>query len=174
MGSATQAGPSGLFSCWLAHARRHHRGCTHSGRSVRPAEYERADQDWPTRLEYWRRAPRGLHGYAPDCDVSHSYSTPPPLFSKLHSGLSPEIAQFQRSPDQPDRDWHIKGSKCVYCLLTCLSLVNRQPLDLEDPLPTTRDTCFGQYLCLSYFRRRYLLSNRTVPKRSNPSSWPGA
>ncbi|KAF8185316.1 glycoside hydrolase family 47 protein [Mycena galopus ATCC 62051] len=27
------------------------------------------------------------------------------------TGLAPEIAQFQASPEQPDRDWHIKGSK---------------------------------------------------------------
>ncbi|KAK7007966.1 alpha-1,2-mannosidase [Favolaschia claudopus] len=27
------------------------------------------------------------------------------------TGLSPEIAQFQQSPQQPDRDWHIKGSR---------------------------------------------------------------
>ncbi|KAJ7030177.1 glycoside hydrolase family 47 protein [Mycena alexandri] len=47
-------------------------------------------RDWNTGVEL-------LEG----CMATHQTAT----------GLSPEIAQFQRSPDQPDRDWHIKGSK---------------------------------------------------------------
>ncbi|KAJ7159697.1 glycoside hydrolase [Mycena filopes] len=47
-------------------------------------------RDWNTGVEL-------LEG----CMATHDTAT----------GLSPEIVQFQRSPEQPGRDWHIKGSK---------------------------------------------------------------
>ncbi|KAJ6505532.1 glycoside hydrolase [Mycena sanguinolenta] len=47
-------------------------------------------RDWKTGVEL-------LEG----CMATHQTAT----------GLSPEIVQFQTSPDQPERDWYIKGSR---------------------------------------------------------------
>ncbi|KAJ6605364.1 glycoside hydrolase family 47 protein [Mycena vulgaris] len=63
------------------------------------------------------------------------------------TGLSPEIVQFQPSPDQPGRDWHIKDSKCVspsandsdYQGSTFSFLF----LDPADRRATTQSTCSG-------------------------------
>ncbi|KAJ7233609.1 glycoside hydrolase [Mycena haematopus] len=51
---------------------------------------ETGQRDWKTGI-----------GLLEGCMATHQTAT----------GLSPEIVQFRSSPDQPGRDWHIKGSK---------------------------------------------------------------
>ncbi|KAF7367767.1 alpha-1,2-Mannosidase [Mycena sanguinolenta] len=94
---------------WLLHHKQDHLVCflagslmlgaTTTGARVRGTvsvpprmeELTKAGQrDWKTGVEL-------LEG----CMATHQTAT----------GLSPEIVQFQPSPDQPERDWYIKGSK---------------------------------------------------------------
>ncbi|KAJ6559325.1 glycoside hydrolase [Mycena sp. CBHHK59/15] len=56
------------------------------------------DELSPTGQRDWNTGAELLEG----CMATHKLQ---------RHGLSPEIAQFQQSPDQPDREWHIKGSR---------------------------------------------------------------
>jgi hypothetical protein len=99
-------------------------------------------RDWKTGVEL-------LEG----CMVTHQTATQVAfldvivcslLTTPFSSGLSPEIVQFQPSADQPNRDWYIKGSKCVS------SSVRRSDNDNYsgpvDRLLTMHDTCFGRLI----------------------------